>query len=246
VTLPEYTPGMLDALKRDLAAQADPAKAAFYPRFFKTGPGQYGEGDIFLGVTMPKQRAIAKQYRDLPFADIKRLLADPVHEHRMVALEILVMQYERGDDGVKKRVVDFYLSHLDGVNNWDLVDGSAPYILGDWLLTKDTMLLDDFARSAHLWTQRVAIVATYTFIRAGRFDETLRISEILLRHPHDLIHKAVGWMLREVGKKDDRALRRFLDEHAAVMPRTMLRYAIEKMQPDERKAYMAMKARVRQ
>lgn len=237
---------MLASLKRDLQAKANKEKAAFFPRFFKAGKGEYAEGDVFIGVTVPDIRAVAKAYRDLPFSDIEILLADKIHERRYVALEILVMQFERGDTKQRAAVTKFYLSHLGGVNNWDLVDTSAPYILGEWLLeTGDDTLLDTLAASSNLWEQRIAIVATYAFIRAAgihesRLQPTFRIAKTLLHHKHDLIHKAVGWMLREAGKKDRPALEKFLTKHASTMPRTALRYAIEKFEPATRARYMAM------
>lgn len=230
-----------DDVRHALQDLADPEKAAFFPRFFKTAPGQYGEGDVFLGITVPQVRSVAKRFASLPFPEIAKLLSDPVHELRLAGLEILVMRYEKGKEDVRKECVEFYCSHLEGVNNWDLVDGSAPYILGDWLLTRDRSMLYAFARSGDLWKERIAIVATYAFIREGQYDDTLRIAELLLHHPHDLIHKAVGWMLREAGKKDRAALTAFLDVHAATMPRTMLRYSIEKFEEPLRKRYLAMK-----
>lgn len=227
-------------IRAALEKLGSPAKAANSMRFFKAGPGQYAAGDRFLGVTVPEQRAIAKSFRDAPLADIETMLADPVHEMRLTALLIVGMQFDKADDAGKKAIADFYLRHLDGVNNWDLVDGSAPYILGAWLLTKkDRSVLYRLARSGNLWRERVAIVATYALIKAGEFEDTIRIATILLSHKHDLIHKAVGWMLREMGKKDGKELRKFLDQHAATMPRTALRYAIERMTPSERKRYMA-------
>lgn len=215
------------------------AKATNALRFFKAGPGQYGEGDEFLGVTVPEQRAIAKRFTDASLADIETMLADPVHEVRLTALLILVEQFRMADADGKKAVADFYLRHLDGVNNWDLVDSSAPQILGAWLLTKkDRSVLYRLARSGKLWRERVAIVATQELIRYGEFEDIIRIATILLHHKHDLIHKAVGWMLREMGKKDIAALREFLSMHAATMPRTVLRYAIERMDAAERKRWM--------
>lgn len=234
---------------------SSPAKAKSSAWFFKTEPGQYGEGDRFIGVTVPEQRKIAKQYRDLPLIEIKKLLASPVHEHRFTALEILVLQYEKTispDDPPRddkrsvnrsKEIVNFYLDQLDGVNNWDLVDTSAPYILGDWLLKHPTerSILTQLARSNQLWRQRVAMVATQTLIRAGQFEETFKLAKYFLNHQHDLIHKAVGWMLREVGKRDRQKLTDFLDQNAPTMPRTMLRYAIEKFVPDLKKHYLGIK-----
>jgi 3-methyladenine DNA glycosylase AlkD len=234
---------MITAIREALAAKGSRAKAASSARFFRTGPGQYGEGDVFLGVTVPEQRAIAKRFADAPFGDLETMLADPVHEMRLTALHILALRFKKADADGKKAIADFYLRHLDGVNNWDLVDSSAPYILGAWLLPKkDRSVLYRLARSGKLWRERVAIVATQELIRHREFEDTIRIATILLHHKHDLIHKAVGWMLREVGKKDDAVLRAFLDEHAATMPRTALRYAIEKMSPAERARYRGMAA----
>jgi 3-methyladenine DNA glycosylase AlkD len=235
---------MLAQLKTDLRARSNPKKAAFFPRFFKAGPGEYAECDKFIGITVPDIRSVARDYRDLPLKDIERLLKDPIHEFRLAALLILVSQFERSDEKQRKQIVDFYLSHLEHVNNWDLVDSSAARIVGAWLLDKkDTKLLDRLARSKHLWTQRVAMVATYAFIKAKKFKEPIRIAEILLHHKHDLIHKAVGWMLRELGKMDRPTLEAFLKNHAATMPRTMLRYAIEKFDPQTRARYLAMKGK---
>ncbi len=230
------------AIRAALENHASPAKAESSLRFFKAGPGQYAEGDRFLGVTVPEQRAIAKRFADASLTTIETMLADPVHEMRLTALLILDLQFAKADADGKKSIVDFYLRHLDGVNNWDLVDGSAPYILGAYLVTKkDRSVLYRLARSGKLWRERVAMVATYALIKAGDFEDAIRIAAILLMHKHDLIHKAVGWMLREIGKKDENELRNFLDQHAATMPRTALRYAIERMTPTERKRYMAMK-----
>lgn len=234
---------MLSDIRKALEKVADPTKAAFFPRFFKAGKGEYAEGDRFLGVTVPQQRSIAKQFRETPLKTIEEMLADPMHEMRLTALLILDLQFQKASADERKAIVDFYLRHLDGVNNWDLVDGSAPYILGEYLKTKkDRSVLYRLARSGQLWRERIAIVATYALIKTGETEDTVRIATILLPHTHDLIHKAVGWMLREMGKKDDAALRVFLDLHAATMPRTMLRYAIEKMSPRDRQRYMRMKA----
>lgn len=226
-------------VREALEKLGSPAKAAHALRFFKAGPGQYAEGDAFLGVTVPEQRAIAKRFKDATLADIEVLLADPVHEIRLTALLMLVGQFQEGDAEKQKAIADFYLRHLDGVNNWDLVDSSAPQILGAWLVTKkDRSVLYRLARSGKLWHERVAIVATQELIRHGGFEDTVRIATILLVHEHDLIRKAVGWMLREMGKKDIVVLREFLSAHAATMPRTALRYAIERMGFSERKKWM--------
>jgi 3-methyladenine DNA glycosylase AlkD len=229
---------VLADIRADVQAAADPVKGAFFPRFFKTCKGQYGEGDIFLGVTVPALRLIAKKHQDASMADIRTLLKDPVHEYRLLALFLLNARFRKGNELEKKAVVDLYLENLDCVNNWDLVDASAPYILGPWLFGKDSTLLDELASSGHLWRQRIAIVSTLFFIRQGKLEDTLRIAETLLHHPHDLIHKAVGWMLREAGKKDQAALERFLRAHGKTMPRTMLRYAIERFPDELRREYM--------
>lgn len=230
---------MLQKIRAALKKASDTKKAAFFPSFFKMGTGQYAAGDRFLGVTVPEQRIIAKQCKDASLETIEEMLADPVHEMRLTALLILVAQFQKADTNQKKAIVDFYLRHLDGVNNWDLVDSSAPYILGGWLcLKKDRSVLYRLARSGKLWRERVAMVATWGLIRTGDTEDAIRIAGILVGHRHDLIHKAVGWMLREVGKKDGASLRKFLDEHAATMPRTTLRYAIERMSLAERKHYM--------
>jgi 3-methyladenine DNA glycosylase AlkD len=234
---------MMMRIREALRQRSDPAKAAFFPRFFKAGKGEYGEGDVFMGVTVPLMREVAKQFRDAPLETIEDMLADPVHEMRLTALHILVLRFKKADADGKKAIADFYLRHLDGVNNWDLVDSSAPQILGAWLLPKkDRSVLYRLARSGSLWRERVAMVATQELIRRGEFEDAVRIATILLHHKHDLIHKAVGWMLREVGKKDEKVLRAFLAEHAATMPRTALRYAIERMGAVDRSAYMRAKS----
>lgn len=229
---------MSQSALKDLKALANAKKAAFFPKFFKAGKGEYAEGDVFLGISVPDVRSIAKKYSDLSLSEIRQLLADKYHEARLLALIILTMQYAKGDEAQKKKIVDFYLTQFSRVNNWDLVDTSASQILGSYLLTRPRTMLLKFAKSTHLWTQRIAIISTHAFIRAHQFDDTLKISEMFLTHKHDLIHKASGWMLREVGKRDIGVLRTFLDRHAAVMPRTMLRYAIEKMTLSERLKYM--------
>lgn len=222
--------------------QADPVRAKVSQGFFKTGVGGYGESDIFLGLTVPAQRVIAKAcYAELSFTEVRKLLASPVHEHRFVALEVLVFKFEKGTEDDKRRVYDFYLTHTKRVNNWDLVDTSAPYIVGAWMLehNSERKKLYELAKSKNLWERRIAIVATWTLIAESQFDDTLRIAELLLSDSHDLIHKAVGWMLREVGKKSERTLEAFLKKHCKIMPRTMLRYAIERLSEAKRKKYMA-------
>ena len=233
---------MLNELKLALERLADPAKAVVLAGFFRTGEGQYGQGDVFLGITVPKQRALAKGYVSMGLIDIASLLSSPVHEHRLMALIILVDKYEKADAGGKKRIFDFYLSRAAGVNNWDLVDLSAPNIVGGYLLSRPQGrgVLYRLARSRNLWKRRIAILATYAFIRAGQFEDTLKIAETLLSDSHDLIHKAVGWMLREVGKRDQAVEEAFLKAHVADMPRTALRYAIERFPEKKRKAYLAV------
>jgi 3-methyladenine DNA glycosylase AlkD len=222
-----------------LEARANRAKAAFFPRFFKTGPGEYGEGDVFLGVTVPHQREVARQFRQLPLDDVAVLLHDRRHECRLTALLILVDQYARADARTRTAIARFYLAHLDRVNNWDLVDSSASRILGAHLQTRNRRLLDRLATARSLWRPRVAIIATHWFVRQGAFDDALRIADLLLEHPHDLIHKAVGWTLREIGNRDEDVLIHFLRTRYARMPRTMLRYAIEKLPARRRQDYLA-------
>jgi 3-methyladenine DNA glycosylase AlkD len=233
------------AVLRALRAASSPQKAHSSAWFFKTGPGEYGYGDKFLGLTVPAMRRVARQFSGLPPEESVKLLASPWHECRSVALEILVMQYEaarkRGDAKGAASHVRFYLAHRDRVNNWDLVDGSAPYLLGDHLIGRaDRGILLRLARSKKLWERRIAMVSCLALIRAGDLEDPLKIAEVLLGDKHDLMHKAVGWMLREVGKQSPEALTGFLDRHGDYMPRTALRYAIERMHPDERKRYLAM------
>jgi 3-methyladenine DNA glycosylase AlkD len=230
-----------DLIRRELKAGADPEKAAFLPGFFKALPGGYGEGDLFLGVTVPLQRKIARAYyREIELPELQQLLRNQFHECRLTALFILILKYEkakRAED--QQHLVNYYLGNIDYVNNWDLVDSSAYKILGPHLEKGDRRLLYDLARSGHLWRQRVAIISTLHFIRSGDFNDTLKLSEILLDHEHDLIHKAVGWMLREVGNRDFKTEYKFLKRHYQTMPRTALRYAIEKFDPALRKQFMS-------
>ena len=225
-------------VRASLKGAADPEKASFYPKFFKAGKGEYAEGDRFMGVVVPEQRRIARRFRDLPIRGVRSLLRDPFHECRLTALLILVEKFNRGDQETKAAIVDFYLDHLDWVNNWDLVDSSADKILGAWLIDRKRDLLYDLAGSGHLWRQRVAMIATYTFIKQDDYKDSIKLAEHLRDHEHDLIHKAVGWMLREVGNRDLSVEERFLKKHYKRMPRTMLRYAIEKFPESKRKAYL--------
>lgn len=225
----------------DLKHEASKEKAAFFPRFFKTGKGQYGEGDRFLGVTVPQQRNIAKKYAEkISDKEIVSLMYSPFHEARLTGLILLCHQFKKDlKKGEGKKWVDIYVKHIDRVNNWDLVDASAPYILGPWLENKGKDLLYSFAASKSLWKQRIAIVTTLYFIKQGFVKDTLEIALILLNHEHDLIHKAVGWMLREAWKKEPGKIEKFISDHLSKMPRTMLRYAIERMSEAKRKYYMA-------
>ncbi|HLU70440.1 MAG TPA: DNA alkylation repair protein [Fibrobacteria bacterium] len=238
------SPLSLAALRRELVALNDPPKAAFLQGFFKTAPGQYGHGDRFRGITVPVLRGLARRYRTLPFDDAAALLESEWHEDRLLALFLMMQLYERGAPPLRARIHKRYLARIaTQVNNWDLVDASAAHLVGRHLAeyAEDTSRLDTLARDRNLWRRRVAIVATHHFIRKGSFGETLRIAEVLLDDREDLIHKATGWMLREMGKKDVAPLRAFLDRHAATMPRTMLRYALERFPEATRKEYMRRK-----
>lgn len=233
------------AVRRELKSRANPEKAAFFPRFFKAGPGEYAEGDRFIGVIVPEQRKIAKQFRELSRPQIDKLLDDPLHECRLTGLLILVHHFEAAfkakDHHSQKEILDYYLSRTDAVNNWDLVDSTAHKILGRWLCDKkDRRILDRLSRSKNMWEQRISVLATLPLIKQGDFDEVLRLCERLIGHPHDLIHKVTGWMLREAGKQEQAVLEGFLQQHASEMPRTMLRYAIEKLPQTTRKRYLAM------
>ncbi len=230
------------AVRKELKSMADPNKASTLQRFFKTGPGHYGEGDIFIGVMVPQSRQIAKKFSQLPLGEVKTLLYSRVHEERLVALLILAWRYRSSSSSMEKEeIAEFYLEHIKQVNNWDLVDLSAPNILGAYLVDRDgskRRLLYKLAGSDNVWERRIAILATLYFIRNGDFSETLKIAEMLLHDRHDLIHKAVGWMLREVGKRDAVAEEVFLEKHCIAMPRTMLRYAIERLPESKRRRYI--------
>ncbi len=233
-------PSTADDVRAALAAAADREDAIGLARFFKTGPGEYGEGDVFLGIRMPALRAVVKRFRGLPLPEINALIDDPQHEHRLAGLLLLVDRYPAEPDAV----VDAYLAAVrcGRVNNWDLVDASAEFILGPWLRERDRSLLDELAASDSVWERRVAVLASFDFIKHGDPSATLRLAQRLLGDRHDLIQKAVGWMLREVGKRVDRGtLIAFLDAHAAAMPRTMLSYATEHLDPDDRARYRAMR-----
>lgn len=220
---------------------ADPKIAEHSARFFKSGKGEYGEGDQFLGIRVPNQREIAKKYRDLPFEEVSKLLESPFHEVRLTAVMLLVYKYQKTKDfDHHEEVYHFYINNLEGVNNWDLVDSSAKYIAGHFLYEydQDRSILYNLSDSDNLWERRIAIMTTFYFVDQGDFDLTLEFAEKYLDAPEDLIHKASGWMLREIGKQNKKLLRKFLDKHYQEMPRTMLRYSIEKLDEPVRQMYL--------
>jgi 3-methyladenine DNA glycosylase AlkD len=223
-------------LEAELQAAGDPERAKGLAWFFKTGKGQYGEGDCFLGIRVPVQRKIALRFQDLSLLDIAKLLASPYHECRFTALEILVAQYESSPSA---EIFRFYLQNTSGINNWDLVDTSAPYIVGAHLLTRKRKILDKLAASENLWERRIAIVSTLRLIKDRQLDDTFRIARKLLPDRHDLTHKAVGWALRETGRQSRAALVEFLRVNYTLLPRTALRYAIEHFSPAQRKHLLA-------
>ena len=228
---------MANLLLDRMLAQADPSQVAGLARFFKTGPGQYGEGDKFLGIKVPVTRSVVKEcWRSVGFPELEECITSEYHEVRLAALLTLVEQFRRchSEDHVR-----FYLSHTAFINNWDLVDLSCYPLVGEWLLQRDRTLLYDLARNGRtIWEQRIGIVSTMTFIRHGQLQDTFDIADILLHHPHDLIHKAVGWLLREAGKRNKAALEAYLKPRYRTMPRTMLRYSIEKFPEEERRDYL--------
>lgn len=228
----------LEAIKSRLRLKANRKKAAVTQAFFKTGPGEYGEGDVFIGVTMPELRKLVEDFSDAADGTVVRLLKSKIHEERQLALLILVRQFEVGDAKAQKKIYDTYMNHTRYINNWDLVDISAHKIAGVWLKDRSRQPLYKFSKSPDLWQRRISIISTFHFIRNHDFSDTLRISETLLCDEHDLIHKAVGWMLREVGKHDLAVEEKFLKKHYKSMPRTMLRYAIEKFPETRRKSYL--------
>ena len=228
---------MLSQLKQDLNKLEHKEKTKILQRFFKTNKGEYGEGDIFLGIKVPEQRKIANKY-DLNLKQIQELLSSKIHEYRLTALFTLIQKYKKANQTEKQEIFNFYLKNTNNINNWDLVDLSAPKILGDYLLNKERTTIYQLAKSNNLWENRISILSTYQFIKNNQFEDTLNISKILLTNKHDLIHKAVGWMLREIGKKDLQILEQFLKQHHKQMPRTMLRYSIEKFSKAKRKVYL--------
>jgi 3-methyladenine DNA glycosylase AlkD len=234
------TPTAADALAA-LEATADPVRAAGAMRYFKTGPGEYGEGDRFIGVTTPQQRKLSRDFRAMPLEQVEILLNNPIHDARSLALQILVLRYERGDEAERQSVFDLYLKNLDRVDNWDLVDGSAAYIVGPHLRHGDRALLDVLAASPIIWRRRVAVLATWHFIRAGELAPTLALCDRLIGDRHDLMHKACGWMLREAMKRDQPLVEDWLIARTPGIARTTLRYVIERLPPERRAWYLALK-----
>jgi len=232
-------------VKTALQTYANPEDAAMVQRYFKTGEGQYGAGDVFIGVRVPDTRKVCKTFKNLPLSEVELLLASEIHEHRLAAVILLANAYARADHAAQRSIYECYLAAVyDGqVNNWDLVDASAEFIIGPYLFDRPRDLLFDLAKSDAVWQRRVAVMSSFHFIKQGDASTTLRLAEVLLHDSHDLIQKAVGWMLREIGKRCDRALLLgFLEAHAAVMPRTMLRYAVEHLSPEQKADFMSRKA----
>jgi len=229
---------MLNKLKQDMQKLSSKEKAKILARFFKTGKGEYGYGDVFLGLTVPETRSVAKKYSNLDLKYAEELLKSKIHEHRLVALLILIEKFKQFNERDKKEIIDFYLSNTNYINNWDLVDLSADKILGNYLVDKNKNILYKLANSNNLWEKRISIISTFAFIKQNEFQDTLNISRILLKDKHDLIHKAVGWMLREVGKRNLNIEEEFLKKNYKQMPRTMLRYSIEKFNKNKREFYL--------
>jgi 3-methyladenine DNA glycosylase AlkD len=227
--------------RKELRKNADKERAKVLQRFFKTGPGEYAEGDIFLGLTAPLTRKTVKEFQDLPLSDLVKLLHSKIHEERVLALLIMVRQFDKADNGAKEKIYKVYLANTKFVNNWDLVDLSAPKIVGGFLIGKDKRILYKLAKSSLLWDRRIAILATFAFIRLGDFNDAFSVAKLLLGDKEDLIHKACGWMLREAGKRDARAEEEFLRENCRTMPRTMLRYAIERFPQKQRRLFLSLK-----
>ena len=227
----------LTKLREEISKEKDEKRAEVNKRFFKTGKGEYGEGDIFIGLSVPKSRKIAIKYSALSLGEVQKLLSSKIHEERLIALEILVYKYENNLED-RKKIFEFYLANTKFINNWDLVDLSAEYILGDFLFDKDKKILYELVKSPNLWERRISIISSFNFIKKRKFEDSLKLSKILLNDGHDLIHKAVGWMLREIGKRDRKVLKKFLNDNYEKIPRTMLRYAIERFSEEERKGFL--------
>ncbi|MFC1617492.1 DNA alkylation repair protein [Candidatus Margulisiibacteriota bacterium] len=229
---------IINNLNSELEKLKDPEKVKIYQRFFKTGKGEYGEGDIFWGIKVPVSRKLAKKYKDLSLDELQELISSEIHEKRLIALFILIIKYKKADQNSQKQYYAFYLKNIKHINNWDLIDSSAEHIVGNYLADKPKDILYKLARSIDLWERRIAVMSTFGYIKKQEFKDTLQISEILLSDSHDLIHKAVGWMLREIGNRDLIKEEEFLKKHYKKMPRTMLRYAIEKFEETKRQGYL--------
>ena len=228
----------INSLKKELKEASDPKRAEILQRFFKTKKGEYGYGDIFLGIAVPEQRKIIKKYKHLKLKEITELLQSKIHEHRFCALALLIEKYKKGNEKTKKEVVKIYLENTKYINNWDLVDISAYKIIGHYLYKKPKKILYQLAKSLSLWERRIAIVTTFYFIKNGNNNLTFELAKILLKDKEDLIHKATGWMLREAGKRDEESLNNFLESYSKEMPRTMLRYSIEKFNKKEKNKFL--------
>jgi len=229
---------MIKQLRKEIEENANSTQAEIFQGFFRTDKGEYGEGDVFLGLKVPVQRGIAKRYQDITLQEVQELLDNKIHEYRLIGLIILHHKYKKGSEKEREKIFNFYLKNTQNINNWDLVDLSAPNIIGDFLLNKKKKILYELANSENLWEKRIAIVSTATFIRNKEFKDTLAISRLLLKDKHHLIHRAIGWMLREVGKRDLEILEDFLKENYNNLPRTTLRYAIEKFDEEKRKKWL--------
>ncbi|WP_374079778.1 DNA alkylation repair protein [Bdellovibrio bacteriovorus] len=233
---------MLKEIQKDIRKLANSTRSKNLQRFFKTGPGEYGADDVFIGLSVPQSRAFAKKYFSEPLKDIEALLKSKIHEERLIALIILANRFGKADEKEQTKIYKIYLKNTKYVNNWDLVDTSAEYIVGAYLYERDRTVLQKLAKSESLWERRIAMLSTFHFIKKGESKDTLRIAKILLNDEHDLIHKASGWMLREMGKRvSEKELRRFLDKYASKMPRTMLRYSLEKLSTKDRQYYLDLK-----
>jgi 3-methyladenine DNA glycosylase AlkD len=229
---------LFNDLQKEIKLRADPIWAKKAAGYFKTGPGEYAEGDVFIGISNPKMRKLSKKYSKIQIDEIKYLINSLIHEERLLGLLIMIEQFDKADFKVKEKLYKIYISNFKKINNWDLVDLSAPNIVGKYLFDKDRAILQALARNKSLWARRIAIIATQHFIRNNQFDDTINLATILLNDKEDLIHKAVGWMLREVGKRDLLILEKFLTQNYSKMPRTMLRYAIEKFSTSKRQKYL--------
>jgi len=228
----------LTEVKKQISELSNPEDAKNLSKYFKTGKGEYGEGDIFIGIRMPVLRSIAKKAIDIDATEIISLLSSKIHEERMLALLILMYKFQKADAELQRKIFEIYIDNRKYINNWDLVDVCTPNVIGAYLLNKDRSILYNLAKSASLWDKRIAIISTFHFIKHNQFDDTFKIADILLTDKHDLIHKAVGWMLREIGKRDLKAEKKFLKTRYNNMPRTMLRYAIERFEETERQKYL--------